>query len=84
MTGMASKRVTIPILTFFIIIAIPPIIYHDYWQYSWWLLYEAVVNGKHYDRCVWPDDIIYDANGTRVYDFEYDEELDCHLKPGAD
>ena len=75
------KRVAIPLLVFLVMAAIPPMIYHDYWQYSWWMLYEAIIHDRHRDRCVWPDDIILDANGTRVYDFEYDAELDCNLKP---
>ena len=76
---MPRKRVVIP-LVFVALLAVPPMIYSDYVPYSWWIFYEAAIHGRHYDRCWWPDDIIGPANTTSIYDFEYDEELDCHMK----
>lgn len=81
---MVRKRVIVPpILIFFtVVLAAPPGFYPDYWQYSWWLLYEDIIHDRHYERCWWPDDIT--GSDTTMYDFEYDEELDCYLKPGSD
>lgn len=76
---MARKKVVVPILIFLAMLAVPPAIYPDHWQYSWWLLYEAVIHDRHYDRCIWRSDII-NGNATILYDFEYDAELDCHVK----
>lgn len=81
---MARKRVAIALILFFTILAVfaavPLMLYPDYAPYSWWLFYEAAIYGKHYDRCWWPDDFTDHENATSLYDFEYDEELDCYLK----